>query len=896
MAETVLPKSKTRGDAQGEPARPGDGAFRQSEGGDHAAPSLYALLGIAEFEADDRVIRQAIEDRLGHSGDRVAANSNRPNGDAAPTRNADRPSAAVAPGWERRALERAREILMNSEKKRQYDADLHRVATARGSAREDRARRPAPAVADEAPEASGGEAETVVAAAELVRCADCKKVNPTSARFCTQCGQPLWQTCLHCQQPAPLDARFCGHCGADLQADAEQQIEQLCQALDEAERWLDEHEFDKAIDRLGPVSRLDHPKLRPWVEKAVALLRSVAARRELARKQVTQRCELAAALRKAGRFDEAAATLESIPQSLRTSAVEAELADSRARSAEITALSAEVCAALRGEKVAGLLEKVGRLLALQPDHAEARHVAERLEGRVALEARRKIRQHEYDAAVAMLDRLPGSARSPEATKLRHYAAELAWLEFDALHQPMIDERLEHVGKRLAQLAPQHPRLPVILKRIERGRAERAAGGVGTNHGPSIRIAPSAGRAFDVPITWIERFQRIELPDDADPTMTAAPSRMFGAVGLALQGLGWAAVPMNLLSSEGRGLLGSVTAFMRSRTVRSALGLDVGTSAVKAVRLETDGRSSTPRVAFARLVPYRKPLGQAVNAAEEDELVAEAIAALKESGSLKGDRVCVALGSRWLLNYRLDLPPLDAKRLGKLIEFEVRSQTPVPVEQLYWDYYIGGTAADRETSGHDGAPAARSVPLSRPVLVAAMRRFHARRQLNLLEQAGVAIDALQIDILAGLGAISYGALDNSAESPPPSSGGPSLPLKQTIAVVDIGADTAMMLVAGPRCIWLRHLGTVGQSFTRALVQQENLRLDQAETLKCQLTSARSIARVQASLNPVLEQLAGEIRNLLAAHAENDPDEPIEKLYLVGGGTMLYGLARYLCHGR
>jgi membrane protease subunit (stomatin/prohibitin family) len=61
-------------------------------------------------------------------------------------------------------------------------------------------------------------AQTAAAAAALVTCSKCQYKNPTSARFCNNCGAQLAGTvkCPQCGTENQLGAKFCNNCGAKL--------------------------------------------------------------------------------------------------------------------------------------------------------------------------------------------------------------------------------------------------------------------------------------------------------------------------------------------------------------------------------------------------------------------------------------------------------------------------------------------------------------------------------------------------------------------------------------------------------------------------------------------------------------------------------------------------------
>jgi len=53
-----------------------------------------------------------------------------------------------------------------------------------------------------------------------MRCSKCGAENPSSKKFCGDCGAPLANICPKCRADNPAGKRFCGECGTALVASA----------------------------------------------------------------------------------------------------------------------------------------------------------------------------------------------------------------------------------------------------------------------------------------------------------------------------------------------------------------------------------------------------------------------------------------------------------------------------------------------------------------------------------------------------------------------------------------------------------------------------------------------------------------------------------------------------
>ena len=98
--------------------------------------------------------------------------------------------------------------------------------------------------------------------------------------------------------------------------------------------------------------------------------------------------------------DGAAEILEEVPPPLRGSLAEEFRAEVLARQEEIASLQQELRSAVRQNRFLDLPSKIERLLALKPDHAYGRKLAEKVQQHLVEAAEKYLAEHQYDQALA----------------------------------------------------------------------------------------------------------------------------------------------------------------------------------------------------------------------------------------------------------------------------------------------------------------------------------------------------------------------------------------------------------------------------------------------------------------------------------------------------------------
>ena len=412
-----------------------------------------------------------------------------------------------------------------------------------------------------------------------------------------------------------------------------------------------------------------------------------------------------------------------------------------------------------------------------------------------------------------------------------------------------------------------------------------------------------------------------------------------ACGLALQGLGLAAIQTDLRPKGKVGVVDLVSSIVRRRGSRAAWGIDIGSSSLKAVKLALGEKGEEPRLEIALCIEHQKSLGQANNELEEQALLEETLATLLAKHDLRNEHVVVGLSGQVVFSRMFKLPPSDRRKLEAMVKHEVKRHMPVNIEALVWDYAtIGpegagphGPSARRRQAINGRAPGRTALNASRArsghqrswnVLVTAARRSYVERRLAILRKAGIKPSLVQSDCTALYNLLAYES--GAAEpGPPPQDASPengsdrkdppaaseaalaqtaaddaqeaSDPLAAPIAIVDLGHEGSRLLVCSSSALWVQNLGFGGHLLTRALVKELNLTTAAAERYKRDPLAAPSVAQVYRAAGPVLEDLLRELQAALAAVANAEDHPPIQRICLLGGAVLFHGLLQVLQSG-
>jgi type IV pilus assembly protein PilM len=300
--------------------------------------------------------------------------------------------------------------------------------------------------------------------------------------------------------------------------------------------------------------------------------------------------------------------------------------------------------------------------------------------------------------------------------------------------------------------------------------------------------------------------------------------------------------------------------------RTAIGLDIGTSGVRAAELSF-GKNGITLEKFGQVAV---PDG-AVRDGEvvDGEAVAGAIRQLWSATRFSHKKVVLGVANQRVIVRQVELPQMPEADLKKALPFQVQDFLPMPVDQAVLDFH------PLESVTVNGNPFVRG-------LLVAASRDTVLANVSCAQRAGLTPTMVDLTSFAVLRSVGK-KTDLDVE---------------TEAIVDIGARVTNIVVhsAGvPRFVRILLMG--GQDITDTVAERLGMPLAEAEGLKQQLGilgATPETANASRAVESVAQSFVDEVRGSLDYYAASNPTHPVERLVISGGGSQLRGLVERLGH--
>ncbi len=289
-----------------------------------------------------------------------------------------------------------------------------------------------------------------------------------------------------------------------------------------------------------------------------------------------------------------------------------------------------------------------------------------------------------------------------------------------------------------------------------------------------------------------------------------------------------------------------------------VGLDIGTSAIRAVEL-TVGEGGRPVLEAFGQVGLRP--GTVVDGEVRDRTrVVEALHRLWHEGGFSEKRVNLGVAGLRAITREVDMPPLPPDELDNAVRFQADQVIPFPLERTSISAKVIAQYTDAE-----GEPQIR-------VLVAAAHRDMIDGVVDAVQAAGLEPVGIDLDTAA----LARALYD------PSFSGGPE-------AIVSVGAGLTMVVVhQGGLLQFVRTIDLGGDSVTKSIASALDLPLPDAEAIKRKLGEpGLHDTRAESASAGAVEELVGEVHNSIRFFSSLPGRQVPARVLVTGGGARTAG---------
>lgn len=316
---------------------------------------------------------------------------------------------------------------------------------------------------------------------------------------------------------------------------------------------------------------------------------------------------------------------------------------------------------------------------------------------------------------------------------------------------------------------------------------------------------------------------------------------------------------------------------------SALGIDIGSSAIKMVQIKRkNGQAVLETYGELALGPYASlGIGQAV-ALPPDKIAQALVDLMKEKEVNITTKKCgISIPFASSLMSVIEMAEVSAKQLSVMVPLEARKYIPVPISEVMLDWSVipksevraEDTQEFATTEGNPpfdtGVKSSPSFPKMEVLIVAIHRETIARYQ-EIVAKAGLEAGFFEIEIFSTMRSVLDEAL-------------------RPVMIMDMGAASTKLYVVERGIIRSSHTINRGsQDITANISKSLGLTMERAEVMKREVGAAGEDKNLTNIIVLTLDHIFSEVNNTLLAF-EKKHNKTVSKIILVGGGSALKGLS-------
>lgn len=292
-------------------------------------------------------------------------------------------------------------------------------------------------------------------------------------------------------------------------------------------------------------------------------------------------------------------------------------------------------------------------------------------------------------------------------------------------------------------------------------------------------------------------------------------------------------------------------------------IDIGNNSLKALYLSTE-RGVVEVVGYDNIRHGKILSGDDITDAEREELIAISLRKLVTKYDLSMEEIAIAVPSQNSFARFVNLPPVEAKRIPEMVQFEAVQQIPFGINEVQWDWQLMTEPGSSEIK----------------VGIFAIKNDVVQSSMQPFNREDIDISYVQMAPMALYNYLLYDRPDLVTSD------------SNATVILNVGASNTDLVVCTPSSVWQRCILIGGNTFTKAISDTFRLNFEKAEKLKRTAPVSKYARQIFQAMRPVFTDLASEVQRSLGFYNSSNPNTKIVKIIAMGGGMKLRGLLKYL----
>ncbi|HBE70267.1 MAG TPA: hypothetical protein DDW52_19125 [Planctomycetaceae bacterium] len=683
----------------------------------------------------------------------------------------------------------------------------------------------------------------------LFTCTVCGEENESTSKFCSSCGQSLWEKCSQCGDEVRIGQKFCNGCGFHLLKETESKLSAAQDIVDRAVNAANEGRLNDAVRLLDPLLGNTDPRFATLVATSRELHAGYTEKRDHWTQQIEALRPELAELKERHDFSAIARRLDEVPIGLLDDELR-ELKEDAASSLSVSSAKKESLKKALAEKdwQTAAMDLV-QLLGINPNSQKYQDLLKQVAAKLLKQAVRYRDAGKHAVALGLLECVPDDYLTSSHRELSDQLEELIFVRKLVARTRHLSPVVGVALSKLQKLTPGDKNVAALVERFSSVRKGRPDGMNRFHHWMDNETGQIESGL--TPVGFPN-----EVAGSRPDVLLKNGSQFWVATGLALQGLSAGEPTAELVSDQKKGMLSMLS---RKKKVDSdvAWGVDIGDSHIKLVQLKRQqdkiGVTSARMVKIAQggsIKTLRKPEPSAI------------LKALKEAfaeDDLKETVVVTSVANSDLLARQFVVPANAPKQHAAFIAQEAQANIPIAMDLLATAYTKFEPASESASSQN--------------VLLTAVKRTEVESRRSFIEQLGASHVLVVPEAFGMLNLLRhcdyFGHLVDSNTG--------------ALLVMDVGFARSSVNLFSRSGGWFRALDWGIDDLSSALASALKITHADADNVRLNPASAASLTRAVRAQESAAIPARRELGRSLTSARDALGDFKLVASLLVGGGA-------------